>query len=270
MEWQYISSKANALVVRMAKIKDKKYRKSEGLFRFDGIKLFLEAIDKHAPVRYVFVSESALDNIKRAVEESKTDASVYILSDAVFSKLTDELSPEGIITVCSELENIEKSADYKSLAQRVKGKRILMLESVRDTGNLGTVIRTARAFGIDMLIVSTDCADLYNPKTVRAAMGALFSQSIVAVDDMSECILALRKMGARVFAAALRSESRKLGSFELALGDAIVIGNEGHGLSSEVIDACDECVYIPMQEGSESLNASIAASVCMWELYKIK
>ena len=270
MEWQYISSKANALVVRLAKLKDKKYRKAEGLFRFDGIKLFCEAVKNGAPISYVLVSESASDEIKRTAEESGVDAAFYILSESAFEKLTDELSPEGIITVCSELKNIEKNDDYSSLASRVSKKRVLMLESVRDAGNLGTVIRTAKAFGMDMLIISSDCADLYNPKTVRGAMGALFTQSIAVTDSVSECISALRQNGARVFAAALRPDAKKLGSFELKLGDAIVIGNEGHGLSADVIDACDECVYIPMQEGSESLNASIAASVCMWELYKIK
>ena len=270
MEWQYISSRSNSLLVRLAKLKDKKYRKAEGLFRFDGIKLFCEAVKNCAPIRYVLLSESASDEIKRIAKESNIDAPFYILSDAAFEKLTDETSPEGIITVCSELGSIKKSEDYSAVAESVKGKRVLLLESVRDAGNLGTIIRTAKAFGIDALIISSDCADLYNPKTVRAAMGALFTQTIVAVDDVGECALAIRKNGARVFAAALKHDARRLGSFELRLGDAIVIGNEGHGLSQNVIDACDECVYIPMQEGSESLNASIAASVCMWELYKTK
>ena len=107
MEWQYVSSKSNALVVRLAKLKDKKYRKAEGLFRFDGIKLFCEAVKNGAPISYVLVCESASDEIKRIAEESGVNAAFYILSESAFEKLTDELSPEGIITVCSELKNIE-------------------------------------------------------------------------------------------------------------------------------------------------------------------
>ncbi|MBO5715626.1 MAG: RNA methyltransferase [Clostridia bacterium] len=270
MEWQYISSKSNSLVVRIAKLKDKKYRKAEGLFRFDGIKLFCEAANSGATIEYVFVNESAREKYCTEVEAACGSAKLYILADEVFSKLTDEQSPEGIITVCSNLENITFENDVNSLAKALKEKCVLILESVRDVGNMGTIIRSARAFGIDALVISSDCADLYNPKTVRAAMGALFVQRIVAIESIPSLVLAMRSAGARVFAAALQRDAKKLGEIELTKGDAILIGNEGHGLSEEAISVCDECVYIPMEEGSESLNAGIAASVCMWELYKIK
>lgn len=270
VQWQYISSKSNPLAVRISKLKEKKYRKSEGLFRFDGIKLFLECIQNGAPVAYVFLAESASEKYRDTVENSGIAASFYILSDEVFSKLTDEQSPEGIITVCKNLDSITKEDDFDVIAGTLKGKSVLMLESIRDVGNMGTIMRSAKAFGIDALLVSSDCADLYNPKTIRAAMGALFTQRVIVVDDISLLIKAFRDNGTRVFAAALEREAKKLGSFELKKGDVIVIGNEGHGLSNDVISACDECVYIPMESGSESLNASIAASVCMWELYKTK
>lgn len=270
MEWQYISSKSNALVVRLAKLKDKKYRKEEGLFRFDGIKLFSEAVAKGVSIRYVLLKESASAKYKEQIEASCPCDKLYVLSDDAFSKLTDEQSPEGVITVCDELSNVIKTDDYGLVAKNACGKTVMMLESVRDAGNLGTIIRSAGAFGIDYLIISSDCADLYNPKTVRAAMGALFSQQIVALDDITKAVRALRDCGSRVFAAALNKDAQRLGDIELKLGDAILIGNEGHGLSQEVIDACNSALYIPMEEGSESLNASIAASVCMWELYKTK
>ena len=270
MEWQYISSKSNALIVRVAKLKDKKYRKNEGLFRFDGIKLFYEAAKIGAPIEYVFVSESARDKYCIEVESNCICDKLFVISNDAFMKLTDEQSPEGIITVCKNLHNITFESDVNSLATSLVGKRVLLLESVRDVGNMGTIIRTARAFGIDALVISLDCADLYNPKTIRAAMGALFTQRIAIVDSISSIVLAMRSEGARVFAAALQRDAKKLGEIELNLGDAILIGNEGHGLSEEAISSCDECVYIPMEESSESLNAGVAASVCMWELYKTK
>ena len=269
-QWQYISSKSNALIVRMAKLKDKKYRKSEELFRFDGIKLFNEALQNRAPIRYVFISEGAENRFKAAVEESNIDAMLYTVSDEAFAKLTDEQSPEGIITVCENLNSISKTDDFVTLSNDLNGKSVLMLESVRDAGNMGAILRSAKAFGVDALVISSDCADLYNPKTIRAAMGALFTQRVVVTDDISATIKAFRENGTCVFAAALEKNAKKLGSFELKKGDVIVIGNEGHGLSQKTIDACDECLYIPMEIGSESLNASIAASVCMWELYKTK
>lgn len=270
-EWQYISSKNNALVVRLAKLKDKKYRKAEGLFRFDGIKLFCEAAANGAPVKYVLVSESAAEKYKNTVEEIVTGAQLVVLADEAFSKMTDESSPEGIITVCASLPGIV--ALDKGCEDVLSGdaeKSILMLESVRDTGNMGTIIRSARAFGIDRLVISSDCADLYNPKTVRAAMGALFTQNIYVVESISDAVGAIRKRGSKVYAAAIVKDAKRLGEAELKCGDAILIGNEGHGLSQSAIDACDECIYIPMEDGSESLNAGIAASVCMWEMYKVK
>ena len=270
MNWQYISSKSNSLVIRFAKLKDKKYRKAEGLFRFDGIKLFCEAAQTKAPIEYVLVSESAREKYCSEVENSCLCDKLYVLSDDVFAKLTDEQAPEGIITVCANLENITKATDLSALALELTEKRVLMLESVRDAGNMGTIIRTARAFGIDTLIVSSDCADLYNPKTIRAAMGGLFSQRVVAVESIPDAVTEMRKAGTRVYAAALNRDAKKLDEIDLKLGDTILIGNEGHGLSPESINACNECVYIPMESDSESLNAGIAASICMWELYKIK
>ena len=269
-EWQYISSKSNALVVRFAKLKDKKYRREEGLFRFDGIKLFCEAAASGAPIRYVLVSEDALEKYRDTVEQSVKDASLLVLAKGAFSKLTDELSPEGIITVCEYLPSIVTlDGDYSALTSGEYGS-MLMLESVRDAGNIGTIIRSARAFGTDRLVISSDCADLYNPKTVRAAMGALFTQIIFIVDSIPDAVRSVRESGSRVYAAALVRDAKRLGEAELVRGDAILIGNEGHGLSQDAIGACDECIYIPMEEGSESLNAGIAASLCMWEMYKVK
>ena len=269
-EWQSIVSKSNPLVVRMSKLKDKKYRKQESLFRFDGIKLFLEAAKFGAPIEYIFVAESATQRFVPAVDETKIEAKRYIVGDDAFAKLTDESSPEGIITVCGHLDNICEDKDYSILSNKSIDESTIVLESIRDAGNMGTILRSARAFGVGILVISSDCADLYNSKTVRAAMGALFTQKIVVVDSATEAAKAIKKSGARTFATALHKDSNELGSFKLQRGDAILIGNEGHGLSTDAIEACDGSLIIPMEANTESLNASIAASVCMWELYKLK
>lgn len=144
----------------------------------------------------------------------------------------------------------------------------MLLESVRDPGNLGTIIRSASAFGVDRLIISEDCADLYNAKTVRASMGTVFRQHIDRVENMPCAIRALRDSGRTIYAAALDSSALRLGEASLNSRDGIVIGNEGHGLSAETIDACSRCLFIPMAEGTESLNAAMAATVCLWEMYR--
>lgn len=142
----------------------------------------------------------------------------------------------------------------------------MLCESLRDPGNVGTVIRTAYAFGIDLLILSGDCADLYNAKTLRGSMGTLFSQRILRTDDLADTITLLQSKGRRVYAAALDENALQLGSFAFDKRDCAVIGNEGHGLSPRVLQVCSEKVYIPMAGDAESLNASVAASVLMWEM----
>ena len=126
------------------------------------------------------------------------------------------------------------------------------------------------ALGIGRIVMSADCADIYNPKTIRAAMGGLFRADILRIENklMPEYISRLRQSGRRVFAAALDESAAMLGELETVKGDCFVIGNEGHGLSREVISACDRSVMIPMREGCESLNAAAASVILMWEMQR--
>lgn len=152
----------------------------------------------------------------------------------------------------------------------MENEQIVLLESVRDPSNIGAVIRSAAAIGVDRLILSADCADIYNPRAVRASMGTLFNQRIDRTSDMTQAIEGLRKSGRRVWAAALDERAEHLGSFEILRGDCVVIGNEGHGLSAQTLGACSHSVIIPMSGRAESFNAAVAASLLMWEFSKNK
>ena len=271
---EVITSRQNPTVKRICALADKKGRRAEGLFRFDGIKLFGEAVQRGIDVRYAVVREDISPDaeaaIDRAVAEGKLPAAAVIrVSEAVFEKISEERSPEGIITVAAYLDSLHRSLDSAEAGVLVidKSERILIVESIRDPGNLGTVIRSCAALGIDRLLISDDCADLYSPKVIRAAMGGIFGLRIdvVPVGSLPEAILSLRRGGRHVYATALHSEAVRIGELKLEAGDCFVIGNEGHGLSREVIAACDKCAVIPMTEGSESLNAAAAAAICIWE-----
>ena len=156
------------------------------------------------------------------------------------------------------------------LSRNGKAPKLLFLHEVRDPGNVGTILRTAAAFGIDCVLLSKDSADLYQPRTLRAAMGAIFRiPTLRVVGDGGEICRALREMGRNVYATALDASARPLGSFALSQTDCFVIGNEGHGLPASVIESATQSVYIPMEEGSESLNAAIAATLCIWEMKKV-
>lgn len=267
-----VSSRQNPTVKRICSLLDKKARKKEKLFRFDGKKLFFEAISKGLEIRFVVVSEN-IDDFLKAKIESFLDSGeldrekIFAVSEQVFLKMSEENSPEGIITVASFIEDKHRKIENVGAYSIDKNSRILIGESLRDPGNLGTVIRSAAALGIDRLIITDDCADIYSPKTVRAAMGGLFSLKIdiVCADELASLVTHLRSGGRKIYATALRSDAKEIGSLELQLGDAFIIGNEGHGLSEAVIDASSGAVIIPMTEGSESLNAAAAATICIWE-----
>ncbi len=271
---ELITSRHNALLTLTASLSDRKHRRAEGLFRFDGRKLFAEALQADLPLFAVLLKESSAAQISDFARDHDLPdgCRAVLLPDALFDRISEEKSPDGVICLSKSLDKIHKIITIDKRmpknAPHFSG-RMLLLESVRDPGNLGTIIRSARAFGIDDLVLSADCADIYNPRTIRAAMGTLFTQRITVVDDLAGLITALREARS-IYAAALDHSAVRLGEVVFGARDAVVIGNEGHGLSAAVLGACTRSIYIPMEQGVESLNAGVAASVLLWELYRGK
>lgn len=271
---EIITSRQNKSVSLAAGLDNRKIREKEGLFRFDGSKLFSEAALGGVRIDRILLRQSEAPKwlaLAGGYGECLDDTVVLILSDALFDRISEERAPEGIISIAERpaihaREGAESRVALEGLASDME-KRILLLESVRDTGNVGTILRSASAFGIDLVVLSLDCADLFNPKTVRGAMGALFRQKTAVFSDITEAIGLLRSCGRRVFGAALDRNAVALGRSVLQKGDCAVIGNEGHGLTAKTLAACGDTLFIPMEEGSESLNAAIAASVIMWSMY---
>ncbi|MBQ8508947.1 MAG: RNA methyltransferase [Clostridia bacterium] len=255
-----ITSRQNPLITRLAKLSDKKHRDAEGLMRLDGVKLFSEAVKSGLAVEYVFLAQSRREKLCAELADDLAGAGgrIYTVADPVLEKLTDEKAPQGIVAFCRYFD-VSRTVDADA-------SRTLLLSSIRDPGNLGTMIRTAYALGIDRVYISADCADLYSPKTLRAAMGTIFRQPLTVVEDERTLIADLRGNGIAVYAAALRENAVKLGSVPLPERVCVAIGNEGHGLSDEVIDACTGTMIIPMNPGCESLNAASAATVLIWEI----
>ena len=275
---EIIRSRQNKNIVELCKLTDRKAREASKTFRFDGIKLLEEAIKNDVEICAVFLSCSAQERVLeflhqrfgRAYEDKIEKC--FVVSDDIFDKISEEKSPEGVITIAKYIDKLQKNATiYNSVHfLQMKNESIVLLESVRDPSNVGAIIRSAAAIGIDRLILSADCADIYHPRAVRGSMGTVFNQPIDRVSDLAKTIKELRESGRRVFAAALDERALSLGEFEIRAGDAVVIGNEGHGLSGEVIAACSGSVIIPMSERAESFNAAVAASILMWEFAKGK
>ena len=269
-----ITSRQNALLSLLTSLGERKYRRREGLFRFDGRKLFAEALEKQLPLYAVLLRESSADEVialaggRPPVAPCRT----VLLPDELFDRVSEERSPDGVICISKTLDKIHKNVTINKWADfsaALRPGHTLVLESVRDPGNLGTVIRSASAFGVANLVLSVDCADIYHARTVRGAMGTLFTQHILVVEDAVRAVKVLCERG-NVYAAALDDTATRLGTCCFGATDTVVVGNEGHGLSPEMLAACTNKIYIPMMAGVESLNAGVAASVLMWELSRVR
>ena len=253
---EYISSKSNEKIKEARKLSEKKYRLQYGLFIIEGRKLIYEYLRSGGVPQRVFLSDDVSDRYCKLAENSGC-GEIYSVPRSLYEYISTENAPEGIMAVCP----------IPAPGVMTDGKCVI-LESLRDAGNLGTVIRTAAAFGIENVVLSSDCADLYNPKTLRAAMGAVFFANTVIEDDLTAFAEILKKNGRRVFASVPSDDALDVRCAGLRSDDCLVIGNEGNGISAALAEHCTGKLTIPMSGGAESLNASAAASVLMWELVR--
>ena len=269
-----ITSRNNQTVKWAASLQEKKWREREKCFIAEGEKLTYEAIEAKLPLHSVFVAEGKKDRVlprlaELLVTEENVNTPVYVLSDTTFEKISTEKAPQGVISVIKYLDffyNID--IIYKEEFFLEKDEKALALCSVRDPGNLGSVIRSAVAFGVDHIVLTSDCADVYNPKTVRSAMGSLFRTKITMVKDFESFIASAKEKGRRVFSAELTENARSLNEIGMCGSDIIIIGNEGHGIPESISSKTSGSVYIPISKKTESLNASVAAAIFMWEQNK--
>ncbi len=246
---EIIKSRRNPSVLRAASLKLKKNRDALGLFFAEGRVLLEEALASGVVPAEIFCVPDA-----RSLVPEGVGCPVRRVAPEVYEKLSVEDSPEGIMSV------------FSKPAPRVPepGSKTVVLEEIRDPGNVGTVLRTAAALGIGEVML-TGCADVYSPKAVRASMGAIFRLPVTEAGSVASCAGMLRARGARIAAAVVSPDAAPLVRGAGFPWDAVMIGNEGHGLSREARDLCDGSVYIPMK-GMESLNAAVAAALIMWEM----
>ena len=265
---EYITSKSNPKIALAKKLQVKKYRDAERLFIFEGIKLFCEAKDNKVELEYIFASESGYSEYKSDL--CAYDDILYVIPDPLYRGISCENAPQGILCVAKYIDKSHffNTIIYENL-QNGKFERIFLLENIQDPGNLGTIIRCAAAFGYDKIVLSKGCADIYHQRTIRASMGAVFKTNISVCGDMCAYIKSLKEAKYRVICAALSDDAEKLGSFEIEKNTVFVVGNEGSGITKEVMASSDGCVIIEMSN-MESLNASVAASILMWETSKMK
>jgi len=249
---EYITSRKNSHAAHMRKLgTDASYRRECGEFLCEGRKLYEEANARGAEITAVLTCDES-------AESRMQNAPVYRAAREIVEYVSTQKTPQDIVFTCRIPD-----AEYREEV----GGMVIVLESVQDPGNVGTVIRTANAFGVKAVLLTGNCADLYNPKTVRATMGAVFSQPVYEIG--TEDIEKMRASGRRIYAAALKEDCEDVRNAVLE-DAAVVIGSEGSGISEELFGLCTDSLIIPMTGGCESLNAAVAASVCMWEAFRGK
>ncbi len=271
---EIITSRNNQFVKWAASLSDKKNRKDSGYFIAEGVKLTQEAFESGLPIDYCIVSENKKESVLGFLNRFKNDekyekCKIVTVSDSVFEKISTEKAPQGVISVIKHLDFFrDMDIIYKEEFFLKPEEKAIFLFSVRDPSNLGAVIRSSVAFGTDHVVLSSDCADIYNPKVIRSAMGSLFRVKVTSVKDVPSFIKAAQTSSRRVFAAELTDGAVSLTEAGLKFSDIVMIGNEGHGIDPEVSSLCDGSIYIPISKKTESLNASVAAAIFMWEQSK--
>lgn len=236
----YIQSEGNRIIKEINSLRLKKNRDRLGLFILEGERLVNEA---EGCIEYTLASESYKGSITPD----------YTVSERLYGKISDTVSPQGIMAVC----RIEE----QEFTQEKDNPFYILLENIQDPGNMGTIIRTADAAGADGIFLSMGCVDIYNPKTVRSTMGSLFHLPIYRNMDLCKLI---KELDVNIIAAHLKGDKTPY-DIDMTKGAAIIIGNEANGISDNLSKRADCLVKIPMPGKAESINASIAAAIMIYE-----
>ena len=254
-----ITSADNSRVKLVRKLSTRKGRLEERAFTAEGRNLVEEILDRDIKPRFILVSDkcSGEDMLRSAIESD--DIMVCELPDKIFAKLTDAEHGIGMLAVVDT-----PTTGAVALESLSADDNILVLDRIQDPGNMGTLIRTSVAAGYKAIIASKGTADVYSNKVLRATVGTVFEIPVIYAKDQSELISLLKDSGKRI---AVTEVDRGVPYYEtdLSKGIALVIGNEGAGVSDELIDLADIRVTIPMKGHIESLNAAVAAAILMYE-----
>lgn len=251
-----ITSSSNQQMKHIATlIKKAKARKEQGIFVVEGKKMCKEAPEGWLVKAYV--SESFL--LEPDARELLAGKEYEVVSDSVFKSISDTQTPQGILCLV-------RMPQYE-LSDMLRGEdtHLLILESIQDPGNLGTMLRTGEGAGITGVILNQTTVDLFNPKTIRSTMGSIYRVPYYVTSDLKDTVEQLRKThGIGVYAAHLRG-TMQYDEPSYCKGTAFLIGNEGNGLSDEIAELADTYIRIPMQGEVESLNAAVSAALLMYE-----
>ena len=251
----FIESKDNNLFKNTKKLKERKNRNKSNKYVIEGFRLVQEAFKAKVDVDYLIVTKDGSEKINQFLSDYITDQiKMYQVSDNLFKELVSTENPQGILAVINM--NIKP--------MNFNGNFYLLCDKLQDPGNVGTIIRTAHAAGVQGIILTKGTVDIYNEKAIRSTMGSIFYIPIHYDDDNLSLVKSLKSKGFKLLVTSLDTDKD---FFQEDLGGKVVltVGNEGNGVSEEIVNLADTKVKIPMPGNAESLNVAIATSVIMYE-----
>ena len=259
---QVITSKDNEFVKYVKKLKEKKYRDQSQEFIIEGIKLVKEAIEEKANIKQIIICDNCEDTgiiPKDLMYEIAKYNCIYV-TENILKTMSDVNAPQGIMAIIGR-NNKEKDIDY---SQDI----IVALDDIQDPGNLGTILRTVDSIGLNQILVSKGTADCYNPKVVRSTMGAIFRIKIIECEDLEQTLKETQKNNFKLVVSSLQTNNCLYDiNFDKKV---IIIGNEANGVEPQIQEMSDEKIKIPMLGKTESLNASVATGIILYEYVRQK
>lgn len=262
---EIIQSKSNARVKLMRKLQQKNFRQKSGMVFLEGRRLVQDAIKSGLRVHFVGFTSSFLQTeagkaYHQTLDEQGIATSCF--AETLWHSLSETISPQDVFAVVD--------FNYSSWLSIHDTQRLLILNGVQDPGNLGTLIRTADAFGVDAIIMTKGCCDITNPKVLRSAMASSFHIPILQQEDNTVILTNLHKQNFAIYATALHHTSINLMELHLPKRWAVVMGNEGQGVEPFWLEHADETVFIPMAGQAQSLNVSVAGAIVLYQFCCIK
>ena len=247
-----ITSKDNEIIKNIKKLKEKKYRLDS--YIVEGIKMVKEAINENQEIALIAIREDF------KIDFDTKNIKTVTISNKIFNDISDVKTPQGILAVIKKNQNnqIETNSNY-----------ILALDSLQDPGNMGTIIRTADSANINQIIINKTTVDPYSPKVIRSTMGAIYRTNIIEVEDLKATLKEMKLKGFQIITTDLKA-TQSIYDINYNNKTVVVIGNEANGVSQEILQTADKKVIIPMLGKTESLNASIAASIMIYEYVRQK
>ncbi len=257
----YITSKQNNLVKFVRGLRDKRNREKEGCYLIEGVKSVQEAVTAGACPLKLIISERGdkyflLEEVFSGLDEN---VQIYRVTDEVMSYMSETDSPQGVMAIFPLPE-----ADISTISVS-ESSLLVVIDSVQDPGNVGTIIRTADAFGVQAVVLTKGCADVYNSKTLRSSMGSVFHIPVVRDVEAADLWAYFKDNGIYVAATTLAENSVTLPEIEFTRPMALVFGSEGKGVSPEMVNHSDVLVKIPIPGSAESLNVAVASGIVLYE-----